>query len=191
MQAEVTKKRFTVEEYYKMDEAGILAADVHTELVDGEIIEVMRMGPRHASVLSRIIHLFVELYDRKVVLRSQLPFGIGPYSELEPDVALFRVAEKSYSSKHPGPSDALLVLEIADSSLTYDRDIKLKIYAAANVPEVWIADLRGDSLLVFRDPSTSTYKTSLSFNRDASISCLAFPDATDAGKFCAHRGIAR
>ena len=107
MQAEVTKKRFTVEEYYQMDEAGILAADVHTELVDGEIIEVM---------------------------------------------------------------------EIADSWLTYDRDITLKIYAAANVPEVWIADLRGDSLLVFRDPSTSTYKTSLSFNRDASISCLAFPD---------------
>jgi Uma2 family endonuclease len=176
MQTEVTKKRFTVEEYYKMDEAGILPKDVHTELLDGEIIEVTRMGPRHASVVSRVSHLFVELFDRKVVIRSQLPFGIGVYSELEPDIALFRVVEDFYSSKHPGPADAILVLEIADSSLTYDRDMKLKVYAAANVPEVWIADLRGDSLLVFRDPSSRAYKTSLSFKREDSISCLAFPD---------------
>jgi len=176
MQTEVTKKRFTVEEYYRMDEAGILPKDIHTELIDGEILEVMRMGPRHASVLSRVNHLFVELFDRKVVIRSQLPFGIDTYDELEPDIALFKVVANSYSSKHPGPADVILVLEIADSSLTYDRDIKLKVYAAANIPEVWIADLRGDSLLVFRDPSSRTYTTSLNFTREDSVSCLAFPD---------------
>jgi Uma2 family endonuclease len=81
-----------------------------------------------------------------------------------------------YGSAHPGPGDVLLVLEIADSSLKYDRDMKLKVYAAANVPEVWIADLRGDSLLVFRDPSSANYKTSLSFKREDSIFCLSFPD---------------
>ena len=176
MQAEVTKRLFTVDDYYKMDEAGILPRDVRTELLDGEVIEVTRMGPRHASVLSRVNHLFVELFDRKVVVRSQLPFGIGTYSELEPDIAFFRVEEDFYSSKHPGPVDAVLVLEIADSSLTYDRDMKLKVYAAANVPEVWIADLRGDELLVFRHPSGRTYGTALIFKREDSISCLAFPD---------------
>jgi Uma2 family endonuclease len=176
MHTEVTKKRFTVEEYYKLDEAGILSPEVRTELIDGEIIEVTRMGPRHASVLSRVTHLFVELFDRKVVIRSQLPFGLGIYTELEPDLALFRVAGDFYSTNHPGPEDAILVLEIADSSLTYDREVKLKVYAAADVPEVWIADLRGDSLLVFRDPSSTNYKTSLSFKREDSVSCLSFPE---------------
>jgi Uma2 family endonuclease len=175
MQTEVTKKRFTVEEYYKMDEAGILAKDLHTELIDGEIIEVTKMGPRHAAVLSRVNHLFVELFDRKVVIRSQLPFGINTYNELEPDVALFKLSGITILNI-PAGADAVLVLEIADSSLKYDRDMKLKVYAAANVPEVWIADLRGDSLLVFRDPSSRTYRTSLSFKREDSISCLAFPD---------------
>jgi Uma2 family endonuclease len=176
MQTEVTKKRFTVEEYYKMDEAGILTPEDRTELIDGEIIEVTKMGPRHASVLSRVTRLFVKLFNGKALLRAQLPFPINDYTEVQPDAALFKPQADYYGSAHPGAADVLLVLEIADSSLKYDRDMKLKVYAAANVPEVWIADLRGDSLLVFRDPSSRTYKTSLGFKREESISCLAFPD---------------
>jgi Uma2 family endonuclease len=176
MQTEVTKKRFTVEEYYKMDEAGILSPKVRTELIDGEIIEVTTMGARNASVLSRVTRLFVKLFNGKAILRAQLPFPISEFTEVQPDAALFKPSMDYYGSAHPGPGDVLLVLEIADSSLKYDRDMKLKVYAAANVPEVWIADLRGDSLLVFRDPSSANYKTSLSFKREDSIFCLSFSD---------------
>jgi len=176
MQIEVTKKRFTVDEYYKMGEAGILTREDRTELVDGEIIMVIRMGSRHASVISRVTCLFVELFNRKAILRAQLPFRLDEFNEFEPDMALFKKRDDSYASAHPGPSDALLVLEISDTSLKYDRDMKLPAYAAAGVPEVWIADLRGDSLLVYRDPSNGKYKSALSFRRGDSITCPAFPD---------------
>src|SRR4051812_26635020 len=139
MHTEVTKKRFTVEEYYKIDEAGILSPEVRTELIDGEIIEVTTMGARHASVLSRVTRLFVELFNGKAILRAQLPFPISEFTQVQPDAALFKPSIDYYGSAHPGPGDVLLVLEIADSSLKYDRDMKLKVYAAANVPEVWIA----------------------------------------------------
>jgi|SRR6185295_10806843 len=176
MQIEATKKRFTVDEYYKMDEAGILTEQERTELIDGEIIVVGGMGSRHAAVISRVTSLFVKRFNGMALPRFQLPFRIDDYNELQPDAALFKPNESFYATKHPEPADAMLVFEISDSSLKYDRDIKLKVYAAANVPEVWIVDLRGNSLLVFRDPSARTYKTSLSFGRDDSISCLAFPD---------------
>ncbi len=177
MQAEATKKLFTVHEYYKMADAGILGDYPHrTELIDGEIIEMSPMGVRHAAVVARVNDLLVPLFKGRALLRPQLPLRLNDFNEPQPDIVLLKPRRDYYSLKHPGPADVFLVMEISDSSLKYDRDVKLRIYAAARLPEVWIADVPGGSLLVYRDPSLKSYKTSLSFRRGDTLSCLAFPD---------------
>ena len=178
MQTEATKKLFTVDEYYKMADAGILGEHDRTELIEGEIIEMSAMGARHAAVVTRVNDLFVPLFKGKALLRPQLPLRLNDFNEPQPDVVLLKPRRDCYSSKHPGPADVFLVLEISDSSLKYDRDVKLRIYAAARLPEVWIADLAGDSLLVYRNPSGKGYKTFLSCRRGDTLSCLTFPDVT-------------
>ena len=177
MDIQATKKLFTVDEYYRMVEAGILTGQDRTELIDGEIIEMSAMGSRHAAVVTRVNDMFVSLFKGKALLRPQLPLRLNEFNEPEPDIAVLKPSQDCYASRHPGPADVFLVLEISDSSLKYDRDIKLPIYAAAGVPEVWIADLPNDALLVYRDPSGKGYKNALVFRRGDSLHCLAFPDA--------------
>jgi len=176
MQIETTKKRFTVDEYYKMDEVGILTEDDRSELVDGEILVVSAMRPRHAAVITRVTNLFVSLFTGKAIFRSQLPFRLTEFTELQPDVALFKLRADSYGESHPRPADALLVVEISDTALKYDRDVTLPLYAAAGVQEVWVADLRTDSLFVYRSPSGTKYDVGLSLRRCDSIHCLALPE---------------
>jgi Uma2 family endonuclease len=175
MQTETTKKLFTVEEYYRMADAGILAQDARTELVGGEVIQMSPMGSSHAWAITRATHLFIESLREKAQVRVQLPLRIDSFSELEPDLCLVNPA-LNYERRHPGPADVFLVMEIAVASLSYDRDIKLPIYAAAQIPEVWIADLVNESLFVFRVPSDKDYKTFLAFERSGSVSPLAFPE---------------
>jgi Uma2 family endonuclease len=175
MQVEATKRLFTVDEYYRMAEAGILAESERTELIDGEIIEMSPIGVRHAAVVMRVNNLLVPLFKGKALLGPQLPLRLNDFNEPQPDIALLKPRKDCYRSRHPGPKDALLVLEISDSSLKYDRDVKLGIYARAGIREVWIANLRGNALHVYREPSAGAYKTALLFRRGDSISCRAFP----------------
>ena len=176
MPTETTKKLFTVDEYYRMADAGILTEHDRTELINGEIIQMSAMGSRHAAVVTRVNNLLVPLFKDKALLRPQLPLRLNDFNEPEPDIVLLKPRRDCYSSRHPGPADVFLVLEISDSSLKYDRDIKLPIYARFLVPEVWIVDLPGDAVLVYRDPSEGGYATSLSFRRGDAPSCFAFPD---------------
>ena len=171
-----TKKLFTVDDYYKMVDAGILTEDDRVELIEGEIIQMSSMGSPHAAVITHVNDVFVPLFQGKALLRPQLPLRLNEFNEPEPDIVLLEPRRDFYSSGHPGPADVFLVIEIADSSLRYDRGVKLPIYAATRVPEVWIADLQGAELLVFRDPSRRRYTTHLKFRRGESVSCLAFPD---------------
>lgn len=171
-----TRKLFTVEEYYKMAEAGIFRDARRTELINGEIIEMTSMGARHAAAISRANALFNRLFGDKALLRPQLPAALNEFNEPEPDIALVRPRKDSYSAAHPGPSDVFLFMEISDTSLKYDRDVKLPIYAEAGIPEVWILDLTAESLLVYRDPARKSYKSSLRFARGESVSCLGFAE---------------
>jgi Uma2 family endonuclease len=176
MRIEATKKLFTVDDYYKMADAGILSEHDRMELIEGEIIVISPMGPHHAAIVARVNHLLLALFREKAHLRPQLPLRLNDFNEPQPDIVLLKPRRDFYSSKHPGPADVFLVMEISDSSLKYDRDVKLPVYAAARVPEVWIADLPNDTLLVYRDPSGKGYKTFLSFGRGDELSCLKFPD---------------
>ena len=176
MQMDATRKLFTVDDYYKMLDAGILCEDDRVELIEGEIIEMSPMGSRHAAVVSSVTEALVSLFKGKALLRPQLPLRLNEFNEPEPDIAVVKPRPDRYSSRHPGPTDALLVIEISVSSLRYDRDVKLPIYAASQVPEVWIAHLRAATVLVYRDPAGTHYATHLKYGRGESLSCLAFPE---------------
>ena len=178
MPMEATKKLFTVDEYYKLAEVGILSECVRTELIDGEILEMSAMGAFHAAAVARATELFVISLRGKADVRVQLPLRLSLHSEPEPDVCIVKPRLDRYGSHHPGPDDVLLVLEISDSTLRYDRDVKLPIYAAAGVAEVWIEDLPNRTLHAYRQPHDTTYKTALQFAGDQSVALLALPEIT-------------
>ena len=176
MQLEVTKKRFTVDEYYRMAEAGILGPEDRVELIDGEIIQMSPIGHRHAGSVNRVNHLFVTSFAGRAVVSIQNPIQLNSYTEPEPDVLLLKPRADYYASKKVWAQDALLIVEVADTTLRYDRDIKVPRYAAADVPEVWIENLADDELLVYRDPAGERYIVCITLHRGDSVSPVAFPD---------------
>ena len=176
MHVEATKKLFTVDEYYRMAEAGILKPEDRVELIDGEIIEMSPIGNRHLGCVNRATHLFTSLLGKRVVVSIQHPLRLSNYTEPEPDIVLLKPRADYYASKTPTADDALLVIEVADTTLSYDLNVKTPRYATAAVPEVWIVNLRDDLLQVYRDPSAGTYQASLVLRRTESVSPVSFPD---------------
>jgi Uma2 family endonuclease len=178
MRTEATKKLFTVDEYYKIVEAGVFPERVRTELIDGEIIEMSGMGVAHAMAITRANRLFSRAFEDKAEVRVQLPLPLSRFSEVEPDFCLVNARRAAIDIHHPEPADVFLVVEISDSSLRYDRDVKLPVYAAAGVAEVWIEDLPNQILHVYREPSGKLYKTALSLQSGDSVSPLAFGEVS-------------
>jgi Uma2 family endonuclease len=172
---------FTVDEYYRMAEAGILGEDDRVELIDGEIIQMAPIGPRHANRVNRLMLRFAERFRGMAHISSQNPVRLSNRSEPEPDLALVRAypeGQDPYESAHPTPLDVFLIVEIADSSLEYDLGRKARLYARHGIPELWVLDQRGDRLVVHRDPTPRGYATVRELGRDDSIAPLAFPEVT-------------
>jgi Uma2 family endonuclease len=176
MVVETTKKLFTVEEYYRMAEVGILKPDDRVELIDGEIFEMSLIGDRHAGCVNRATHLFTSRLGNRVVVSVQNPLQLSKFTEPEPDIVVLKPRADYYASKKVWAEDALLVIEVADTTLSFDRRVKVPRYAAAGVPEVWIENLQDDTLLVFRDLAGTQYKTSLALRRRETIIPVALPD---------------
>ena len=178
MQIETTKKLFTVDEYYRMADAGILTPEDRVELIDGEIIKMSPIGVRHLGCVNRANRLFTAAFGNRVVVSVQNPLLLSNYTEPEPDVVLLKPRGDEYASKKPAAEDAFLVLEVADTTLSYDNKVKLPRYAKAGVPEVWIENLQDDLLLVYRDPVGNAYTTSLVLRRGESVSPVALSGVT-------------
>ena len=178
MQIETTKKLFTVDEYYRMAEVGILRPEDRVELIDGEIIEMSPIGDRHAGCVNATNQAFNRAFQGRAVVSVQNPLRLNRCTEPEPDVVLLKPRKDFYRGKHADGGDVFLVVEVADTTLRYDRDVKVPRYAAAGVPEVWIEDLQNDLLLVYRDPQGRSYTSSRTLKRDESIATLAIPDIT-------------
>lgn len=173
---EVTRRRFTLGEYHRMSEAGILNEDDRVELIRGEIVQMTPIGSRHAFGVTLVASLFSRrLLDRAVVW-SQNPLTIFPDSEPEPDVVLLRPPLARYRDALPVPADVLLVVEVADASIRYDRQVKGPLHAEAGVPEYWIVDVEGEALEVHRDPRDQEYRSVERRTRGQSIAPLAFSD---------------
>jgi Uma2 family endonuclease len=176
MPAALTRRRFTVGEYYRMAEAGILRPDERVELIEGEIITMAAIGSRHSATVMRLTRVFSrEIGDRTLVL-VQGPVRLSDLSEPEPDVALLRPRPDDYASAHPGPDDVLLIVEVADTTVAFDRGTKVRLYAAAGIPEYWIVDLAGDRIEVYREPGAVGYRDVSRLRRDDTLSAAAFPE---------------
>jgi Uma2 family endonuclease len=152
------RHRLDVDAYYKMAEAGILTRDDRVELIDGEIIDMNPIGSPHASIAKRLIQLFAPAAAaRKVLVAVQDPLRLDAANEPQPDLMLLRPRADIYRASHPGAADVLLLVEISDSSLTYDRGRKLALYAQFGVPEVWIVDIAGSAVEFYRQPQEGAY----------------------------------
>jgi Uma2 family endonuclease len=172
------RPRVSVEEYYRMAEVGLLAPDARTELIEGEVIEMAPMGSPHAGRVSQLSHLIFPALGNSGLMRVQLPVHLDDYSEPMPDLAVVRPRKDFYSSRHPGSADTLLIVEVSDSSLRFDRDVKVPLYSRHQVPEVWLLDLSHDRIHFFRAPRDGTY-TDVSFADDTkSVALSALPEIT-------------
>ncbi len=170
------RRRFTVDEYYKMAEVGILNRDERVELLDGEIIVMCPMGSRHSGHINRLNSLLVKALDPRCVVAVQLPVRIGKRSEPEPDLSLLKPRTDFYESAHPGPDDVLFLIEVMDSSAKLDRGRKLRLYARHGIREVWRIDLKGGLIEIHRGPLGETYKEKRTVARGETLSPEAFPD---------------
>jgi Uma2 family endonuclease len=172
----VPRRHFTVDEYYCMAKAGVLREDERVELLDGEIIEMSPIGGRHAGCVDDLGEWFILRLAGRARVRVQNPVRLSSGSEPEPDIVLVRPRPDRYRQNHPRPEDILLIIEVSDSTLDYDRDTKLPFYAAACIPEVWIWDLNGERVLVYREPHDGQYRRSSVIERGGVLSPKAFPD---------------
>lgn len=148
---------FTVSEWELMGRAGLFGEDDRVELVDGEVVEMSPIGPQHAVGVGRLARLFFDRAGDRVAIRVQDPVRLDERSEPQPDLVLARPPLERYLAGHPGPGDLLLVVEVADTSLDYDRDHKAPLYARAGVPETWVEDLAGHQVQVMRQPGARGY----------------------------------
>jgi Uma2 family endonuclease len=152
------RHRIDVDAYYKMAEAGILPNAHRVELIDGEIFDMPAIGSPHAAVTNRLNRHFTRaVADGLTLVSVQNPLRLDAYNEPEPDLMLLRPRADDYRDSHPGAADVLLVIEVSESSLTYDRGTKLALYAKFGVPEVWIVDLLGAAIEVYREPKAGAY----------------------------------
>jgi Uma2 family endonuclease len=168
------RRRLTVAEYHKMGEAGILDEDSRVELIEGELIQMSPIGTPHASTIDHLTRLIVKRTDG-VIVRIQNPIGLGSYSEPEPDIVLAKGKPGGYSKKHPGAKDILLVIEVCDSTLRFDREVKVPLYARHKVAEVWLLDLSEKQVEIYRHPSAKGYAQILRPAAEEKIHPLQLP----------------
>lgn len=154
----VRRYRFTVADYHRMGEAGIFADGPRVELVGGEVVEVSPIGRRHAVCVNELTKLFVDLCGERAIVQVQNPIGLDDASEPQPDISILRTRPDKYMTETPGPSDVLLAIEVADTTIRFDRTVKAPLYGAAGVPHLWVLDLNADVLEMYSEPSPGGYR---------------------------------
>lgn len=166
------RHRVTVDEYHRMGNAGIFSEDDRLELIEGEIIDMAPIETRHAESVSRLARLFIK--GSTAVVRVRDPIRLQGQSEPQPDLAV--VSNRSYLDAHPGPEDVHLLIEVADTSLTYDRTVKVPLNARHGIPEVWLIDLPGETVEVYREPSPDGYRHLRRYGPGQRIQSLRVPE---------------
>ena len=169
-------RKFTVAEYYRMAEVGILGPDERVELIEGDIVVMPPSGPEHAGSVDSYIDAFAEHAPGRFRIRIQNPIHLDGGSEPQPDAMLIRLRDDRYTTSHPVPADTLLVIEVANSTLDYDRDVKAHIYGRAGVPETWVHNLPGDCIEKFTEPGPDGYAQHTVHRRGETLTLVSFPD---------------
>ncbi|WP_376790048.1 Uma2 family endonuclease [Thermoflexus sp.] len=178
MSVQVQRRLFTVEEYHRMAEVGILSEDDRVELIEGELIAMSPIGSRHAACVKRLVRLLDRAVGERAIVSAQDPIRLGRHSEPQPDVALLRYRPDFYASAHPGPEDVLLIVEVAETSADYDRTVKIPLYARHGIPEAWLVDLTEAHVEIYRQPSPQGYRELHIVHRGETISPALIPGLT-------------
>ncbi len=168
--------KYTVAEYHVMGEAGILTADERVELIDGEIVQMPPIGSSHQETVDILTELFVSAFSGVARVRVQGPVRLSDRGEPEPDLLLLRRREGFYRSSHPQPNDVFLAVEVSETTLRYDRNVKVPLYAQQGISEVWIVNLREETVEVYRAPEAAAYRETTQHRRGDTVSPQAFPD---------------
>jgi Uma2 family endonuclease len=169
--------RLSLDDYERMADAGILTGESHVELIEGVIVDMAPIGSRHAGVVDQILRLIAGQLT-SAVLRVQNPVRLGGYSEPEPDIALLKPRKDFYKKSHPHADDVLLIIEVADTSIDYDRKIKIPLYAEHGVPEVWLVDLTLGQIEIYLEPSKDGFRKILRPPADIALSPTLVPEMT-------------
>lgn len=157
VQPQPRRLRFTVDDYYKMIEMGMIEDYERAEILDGEMVPKMTIGDRHAAAVNRLNRLLAKTLPESILLSVQNPLRIGDYDEPEPDFVLADLT-KYDGKRHPTRAETLLVIEVADASLKQDRDKKLPLYAEAGIAEVWIVNLQHNVVEIHQNPALGIYQ---------------------------------
>ena len=154
---DVQRYRFDVDEYARMGEAGVFTEDERVELIDGEVREMTPIGPPHAGIVNRLTELLVTHLAGRATVIVQNPIRLDRHTEPQPDLVVARRRKGFYADRHPEPGDVLLVVEVADSSVRYDRAEKAPRYGRAGIPETWLVDVEAGAVTVYADPGLEGY----------------------------------
>lgn len=176
LSAKLKRHRFSVYGYHQMGQVGIFAEDDRVELIDGEIIEMSPIGTRHAGHVNYLNTLFYTRLASQVVISIQNPLRLGEFSEPQPDLMILRHRDDSYASVMPEPADVLLLVEVADSSLQFDREVKIPLYARHAVEVVWLLDLKNNALEIYEEPVDGIYTIRRTPPLSTHISVKSLPD---------------
>jgi Uma2 family endonuclease len=177
MAVDLRTRRFSVDEYHRMGDAGILGCDERLELIAGQIVVREPIGVRHASTVDRLTSLWSSRLGRRAIVRVQNPVQFPEAdSELQPDILLLHPRDDFYAGGHPGVGDVLLLIEVADTTLRLDRRVKIPLYAAVGIAETWLCDLVAERVEIYSHPVRGAYSTTHTWDRGETVAPAAFSD---------------
>jgi Uma2 family endonuclease len=179
------RRQFSLEQYHQMITTGVISEGERVELIDGEILEMAAIGSKHSAQVNRLNRLFSRSFGDDVLVSVQNPLELGPRSEPEPDVVLLRWRADYYEASHPQPSDVYLVIEVADSTVEFDRNVKALAYARGGIGEYWLVNLGTDAIEVYGQPTSQGYQCVETKYRAESIMVAALSDGL--GSTAGHR----
>lgn len=176
VQPQPMRLRFTVDEYYKMIELGLLKDYEKAEIIEGELIDKMLIGEKHSAIVEKLSEILRDKLGKSVSLRNQQPIKFSDYDEPQPDLAILQRRDDFYFYEKPVPKDVLVLIEVSDATLKYDRDTKLALYAEAEIPEVWIVNLPNNIIEIRQKPSYGIYQLAKIFKRGEIVKSEVLPD---------------
>jgi len=173
----LARHKLSIEHYHRMGRAGILGEDSRVELIEGELIDMAPIGSLHASVVSTLSMFFARQVGERAIVSTQNPVSLPPDNELQPDIALLRPRSDRYRGALPTAADVMLLIEVADTTLKFEREIKLPTYARHGIVELWLIDLPGGILEIYREPGSKGYRKLLRPDRREIIAPVLIDEA--------------
>ena len=180
MSVAISKRRFTADDYQRMGQAGILSEGDRVELIDGEVVAMTPIGPRHNACVTRTHLAMVRSVGDNAIVQAQGSVRLDLYHEPQPDLVLLRPRADFYASRHAGPDDILLIVEFAQSSIEYDRGVKAGVYAELGIQEYWLADLNTNVVSCYAEPQEGLFRSLRQYHRGQSIAPQLLPECVIA-----------